>query len=67
MILSIFNNKKKKHFADTIVYTASNGLKGECHNNFVLTETVGVRLGPTEMPEPLLSSVNCPFNFATIV
>ena len=34
-------------------------LKGQCNENFVLTETVGFRLGPTDMPEPLLTSVQC--------
>ena len=38
-------------------------LKGQCHENFVLTETVGFfLLGPTDMPEQLLTSVYCPFN-----
>ena len=37
-------------------------LKGQCHENFVLTETVGLRLGPTGLPEPLLTAVNYPFN-----
>ena len=37
-------------------------LKGQCHDNFVLTETVGFRLGPTDMPEPLLTAVYYPFN-----
>ena len=27
--------------------------KGKFHENCVLTETGGVRLGPTDMPEPL--------------
>ena len=35
-----------------------NDLKGQCHKNFVLTET---RPYPTDMPEPLLTSVYCPF------
>ena len=40
-------------------------LKRQCHENLVLTETVGVysRLGPTDMPEPLSTAVNCPFTF----
>ena len=37
-------------------------LKGQCHENFVLTETVGFRLGRTDVPQPLLTSVYCPFN-----
>ena len=38
-------------------------LKGQCHDNFVLTETVGVgTIGPTDMPAQLLTAVNCPLN-----
>ena len=37
-------------------------LKGQCHMNFVLTETGGFRLGPPDVPHALLTSVFCPFN-----
>ena len=37
-------------------------LKGQCHENCVLTETVGVYRGPTDVLHPILTAVNCPFN-----
>ena len=44
-------------------FDSCKALKGQCHEIFVLTETVGVyRLGPTDVPYPLLTSVHSPFN-----
>ena len=37
-------------------------LKGQCHKKSFQTENVGLRLGPTDVPHPLLASVHYPFN-----
>ena len=37
-------------------------LKGQCHKKSFQTENVGLRLGPTDVPHPLLTSVHSPFN-----
>ena len=37
-------------------------LKVQCHENLFLLRLWGFRLGPTDMAEPLLTAVNCPFN-----
>ena len=37
-------------------------LKGQCHKKSFQTENVGLRLGPTDVPHPLLTSVHYPFN-----
>ena len=37
-------------------------LKGQCHKKSFQTENVGLRLGPTDVPHPLLASVHSPFN-----
>ena len=34
-------------------------LKGQCHENLILTGLWGFRLGPTDVPHPLLTSVQC--------
>ena len=37
-------------------------LKGQCQEKSFQTETVGFRLGPSDVPHPLLTSVHSPFN-----
>ena len=37
-------------------------LKGQCHKKSFQTENVGLRLGPTDVPHPLLTSVHYPLN-----
>ena len=37
-------------------------LKGQSHIKSFQTETGGFRLGPTDVPHPLLTSVHSPFN-----
>ena len=37
-------------------------LKGQCHENCFQTETVGDRIGPTDVPEPLFKFLHSPFN-----
>ena len=37
-------------------------LKGQCHENFLKLRPRGVRLGPTDVPEPLFEFLYSPFN-----
>ena len=46
------NSSSKKNYLREGIPESS--LKGQCHENFFKTETVGDRLGPTDVPEPLL-------------
>ena len=47
-----------QHSIITFNLYAIQTLKGQCHENFVLTETMrGFRQGPSDVPHPLLTSV----------
>ena len=51
--MTMKKQKQKEIEKEPVLNRNSVMLKGQCHENFDLTETVGFRLGPTDVPHPL--------------